>query len=292
MQDAGRIVSRALQGNSLSADTPTGSFPVARNDPAFHIGRNPNAIAARDIVLTLPSRPLLADSPSCVPMGMIGLALNGVTICNALDEAGRDAAGRRDLNDEYAFCSETACSKVVREELQMIRRMMVLAGMVLSGMAVLAANPPVTVTLKDGTGKVVGTAKISDGAGGKGVKIAMNVKGLTPGDHAVHIHTTAKCEGPAFTTAGGHFNPTTAHHGINNTMTPKPHAGDMPNFTVKPNGSAKVTVVDAAVTLGAGSNSVFTGGGTALMIHAKADDLMSDPAGNAGDRIACGPITK
>ena len=172
----------------------------------------------------------------------------------------------------------------------MIGRTIALAALGVFGAALFAADKPVTVTLKDGTGKDVGTAKISSAA--KGVKIALNLKGLTPGEHAVHIHTTAKCEGPAFTTAGGHFNPDSAHHGVNNTMTPKPHAGDMPNFTAKPDGTAKLTVTNAAVTLGEGSNSVFANGGTALMIHAKADDLMSDPAGNAGDRIACGTITK
>ena len=174
----------------------------------------------------------------------------------------------------------------------MTNRVIVLAMTGLFGITLFAANKPVAVTLKDGTGKDVGTARISDGPGGAGVKIALNLKGLPAGEHALHIHTTAKCEGPAFTTAGGHFNPTSAHHGINNPATPKPHAGDMPNFTVKPNGTAKLTVVDSAVTLGDGSNSVFAGGGTALMIHAKADDLMSDPSGNAGDRIACGLITK
>jgi len=174
----------------------------------------------------------------------------------------------------------------------MTRRVIALVAIGWVGAALFAADKPVTLTLKDGTGKDVGTAKISDGAGGKGVRIALDLKGLPAGDHALHFHTTAKCEGPAFTSAGGHFNPANSHHGINNPTTPKPHAGDMPNFTVKSNGTAKLTVENSAVTLGDGSNSVFANGGTALMIHAKPDDLMSDPSGNAGDRIACGTITK
>lgn len=170
----------------------------------------------------------------------------------------------------------------------MIKRMFGIALAV--SVAAFAATKPVTVELKDGKGASVGTAVIGQGKGASGVTIKLNLKGLTPGEHAVHFHTTAKCEGPAFTSAGGHFNPEMKHHGLNNPE--GPHAGDMPNFMVKANGTAKVTVVDPRVTLGDGNNSLYANGGTALMIHAKADDLKSDPAGNAGDRIACATITK
>ncbi len=144
----------------------------------------------------------------------------------------------------------------------------------------------VSKMLKDKNGKEVGEANLTQVK--LGVLIRLSVKGIEPGEHAFHVHAVGKCE-PPFTSAGGHFNPASHKHGLEAPQ--GAHAGDMPNLFVPQSGDLKTEVLNTMITLAKGQpNSVFDADGSALVIHAKADDYKSQPAGDAGERLACGAV--
>ena len=146
--------------------------------------------------------------------------------------------------------------------------------------------PAAGVTLKDATGRVVGSAVFLQQD--DGVRILLDLKGFTPGIKAVHIHDVGLCDPPSFESAGPHFNPTNAAHGSAN---PKgPHAGDLPNITVEATGQGHLEVTNSRVTLKAGPTTLFDANGSALVVHEGPDDLRTDPDGKSGARIACGVL--
>jgi Cu-Zn family superoxide dismutase len=136
--------------------------------------------------------------------------------------------------------------------------------------------------LRTADGKAIGSATLADTP--KGVLITLDLKGAPEGVHAFHVHEVGKCE-PPFKSAGAHFNPDHKKHGF---VAEGPHAGDMPNLHIPASGDLEQEVLNPNLSLAA----MLDADGAAVILHAKADDYKSDPAGNAGDRVACGVVEK
>jgi Cu-Zn family superoxide dismutase len=151
-----------------------------------------------------------------------------------------------------------------------------------------ARAPQLVVPIKTAAGVDAGTASFRMSTRSGNLVVVLALKNLPPGDHAVHIHQNPVCDAP-FTTAGGHFNPDAKQHGLKNPM--GHHNGDLgDNVTIGADGTGTITYRVSYLTLAPGvPTSVL---GTSIMIHEKADDMMTDPTGNAGARIACGVIPK
>ncbi|GAC1650973.1 MAG: hypothetical protein NVS4B3_10630 [Gemmatimonadaceae bacterium] len=150
-----------------------------------------------------------------------------------------------------------------------------------------SAAPAAVAKLQDPSGRAVGAAQFYSGAAG--TRIVVTASHLSPGNHGMHVHGVGRCT-PDFAAAGPHFNPTQRKHGRDN---PEGfHAGDLPNLTVGPDSAGTAVVTTSAVTLDSGPAGLFDADGSALIIHASADDNRTDPAGNSGARIACGVIER
>ena len=160
---------------------------------------------------------------------------------------------------------------------------------VLSSGSVWASPPLARATLINSRGAPVGMAEFRRGDKNQ-LLLQIVAKHLSPGPHGIHLHAGNVCTPPDFQSAGGHFNPTNAHHGLKQKK--EHHAGDFPNLEVPRSGDVSTQLESSTVSLDEGPRSLFTAPGTTLVIHAGADDQQTDPAGNSGERVMCGEIKK
>lgn len=143
-----------------------------------------------------------------------------------------------------------------------------------------AGGARATAALRTAAGADAGRATVTDVAGG--IRVTLDGRALPPGTHGAHLHTTGRCDAPDFASAGPHWNPAARQHGAMNPQ--GPHAGDLPNLVVGPDGRGTLGAVLPGSTVAA----LLDADGAAMVVHAGADDLVTDPSGNSGGRIVCG----
>lgn len=172
----------------------------------------------------------------------------------------------------------------------MRRASLILVALLVAGCAGMrsVSDTAAVAELKNTSGQPVGTARFTQA--GNVVRILVEASGLPPGPHGVHVHAVGKCDPPDFNSAGPHFNPTGKQHGALNAQ--GSHSGDLPNLTVAPDGNGRMETTTEQLSLGSGPTSVWDADGSALIVHANADDFKTDPTGNSGARIACGVLVK
>jgi Cu-Zn family superoxide dismutase len=147
--------------------------------------------------------------------------------------------------------------------------------------------------LRDAQGNFVGTVLLTETEAGVRIQAMIQnfdaaVMGNQRGQHGFHIHEVGECEAPDFTSAGGHFNPTGEGHGF---FDPDgTHAGDLINLWIEADGSGDYDVTTDLINLGEGDRNIFDEDGSSFILHQQPDDYQTDPAGNSGDRLACGVI--
>ena len=147
----------------------------------------------------------------------------------------------------------------------------------------MAGGRVAVAVLVDAAGRPAGRATVTQVAGG--LRVTLDARGLTPGNHGAHLHTVGQCVAPDFASAGPHWNPAATKHG---TMNPQgPHAGDLPNLLIGADGRGTLGITLAGATM----EGLLDADGAALVVHAAADDLVTDPSGNSGARLACGVVT-
>lgn len=154
-----------------------------------------------------------------------------------------------------------------------------------------AASQPVKTKFVNAKQQEVGDATLTETPNGVLIRINLrgNPEGISPGTHAIHIHEVGSCE-PPFTSAGGHFNPANKKHGF--LATQGKHAGDLPNIHMTENAPLSVEFLVPQLSLSGGKASLKDDDGSAVVIHQAADDYRTDPAGDAGDRVACAVLER